>query len=95
MMMSELTTKELEQVSGGLPNVAIGAVAGAIWGGFNYATTGSGQTMSGYALAIGGGAAGGAIAAMGGFSFAFYGGGLGALSSIAANEMKKVQNKGA
>ncbi len=89
MSIQELTRRELDEVSGGYANVAIGAVAGAIWGGFSYATSGGGQNWQGYALAIGSGAVGGAIASMGGFSFAFYGGGLAAVGSIGAGQMKQ------
>ena len=91
MSMTELTLDELNEVSGGLGTVAIGAIAGGIWGGISYATSGSGQSFGGYALAIGSGAFGGAIAGMGGFSFAFYGGGLEAVGSISAAAMKNYE----
>lgn len=93
MSISEMSVEEVDEVSGGLGNVAIGAVAGALWGGFAYATSGSGQSLGGYALAIGSGAAGGAIASMGGFAFAFYGSGLGAVGGIAASQMKEIKTK--
>lgn len=88
MSIRELTAEELEEVSGVLGNIAIGAIAGALWGGFSYATSGPGQSLAGYALAIGSGAAGGAIASMGGFGLAFYGSGLAAVGGLGASQMK-------
>lgn len=88
--MRELSTVELEEVSGGVvvAPVVIGAVAGGLWGGFQYATGGNGMTWTGAALAIGSGMVGGAVASMGGFAFAFYGSGLGAIGGVAANSFR-------
>jgi hypothetical protein len=88
MAIRELTIQEIEEVDGALGNVAIGAIAGGLWGGGAYLTGGGGFTWSGLGTGIAGGAIGGAVAGMGGFSFAFYGGGLGMTGGIMANRLR-------
>lgn len=84
----ELTEAEIIQVTGGMANVGIGATVGAIYGGTQFLMTDAKFSWSGFAFGIGSGAASGAIASMGGFAFAFYGGGLGALGSVVSNNMR-------
>ena len=86
--MRNLTIEEIDEVNGALSNVAIGAIAGGIWGGGAYLTGGGGFTWGGLGVGIAGGEIGGAIASMGGFSFAFYGGGLGVTGGIVANKLR-------
>ena len=42
--MRNLTIEEIDEVNGALSNVAIGAIAGGIWGGGAYLTGGGGFT---------------------------------------------------
>ena len=94
--MRDLIIKEIYEVHGGLPvlgPVAVGAIAGGIWGGAAYLTGGPGFAWSGLGLAVASGAIGGGIAGMGGFAFAFYGGGLGVTGGISANQMRYVNMK--
>jgi hypothetical protein len=84
--MRDLTIAEVDETHGALGNVAIGAVAGGIWGGGSYLTGGGGFTWSGLGTGVATGAIGGAVAGMSGFAFAFYGGGLGMLGGIVANK---------
>lgn len=93
MSIKEMSMDELDEVSGGLGSVAIGAVVGGLWGAFSYGTSGAGQSLGGYAVAIGSGVVGGAIAGMGGFGLSFYGGGLAAVGGVAATQMKEVKKK--
>ncbi len=84
----ELTEEEVSQVDGGMANVGIGAAAGAIFGGAQFLMSDDRFSWGGFAMGISSGAVGGAIAGMGGFSFAFYGGGLGTLGGAVANRMR-------
>lgn len=84
----ELTDEEITQVTGGMANVGIGATVGAIYGGAQFLMTDAKFSWGGFAFGIGSGAASGAIASMGGFAFAFYGGGLGALGGVVSNNMR-------
>jgi hypothetical protein len=74
-------------VNGGAVNVAAGAAIGAVWGGASYLTSDSNITAAGLAMSVGSGAIAGAIASMGGVSFAFYGGGLGMVGQIASQRI--------
>jgi len=53
---------------------------------------GGGFTWSGLGVGIASGAIGGAVASMGSFSFAFYGGGLGVTGGIAANKLRDLES---
>jgi len=68
--------------------VAVGVIAGGMWGGGAYLTGGGGFTWSSLGVGIASGAIGGAVARMGGFPFAFYGGGLGVIGGIIANKLR-------
>jgi hypothetical protein len=89
VVMQELNMVEVEEVSGALGPVAVGAVAGGVWGGYQYFAASGSATWGGAALAIGSGVFGGAVAGMGGFSFAFYGGGLSAVGGMSASTFMK------
>lgn len=83
--MRILDYSELNEVNGGLGTVAIGAMVGAGWNAYQYIGSGSPNGFSEFLMATGSGAVGGAIAGMGGFGFAFYGGGIAAVGSMAAS----------
>lgn len=84
----DLTEEEVAQVTGGITQVGIGASIGAIYGGAQFLMTNDKFSWGGFAFGIGSGAVSGSIASMGGFAFAFYGGGLGALGGVVANKMR-------
>ena len=84
----ELTEEEIAQVDGGVANIGIGATAGAIFGGAQFLMSDDRFSWSGFAFGIGSGAVSGAISSMGGFGFAFYGGGLGAVGGLVANRLR-------